>query len=119
MKDLKIEDNKGFYWDGAEYREIDKINKKDILALLNRAETEKWEMDPYDESRLPNKAHQIIYENLHSKFEQFLGDKTQFTKEAESLYKDAVDKYTAQPDTDEEDEADDSDKETDPDDIPF
>lgn len=103
MKYLKIENNKGYYWDGSKYQEIDKINKKDLFTLLNIAESEDFEMDSYDESQLGNKAHQIIYENIYTKFEQFLGDKGQFKKEVDSLYKEAIGKYSAKIDDENED----------------
>ncbi len=101
MKYLKIQDNKGFYWDSEKYQEIDKINKDGLLILLNTAETESFEMDTYDEDLLSNKAHQVIYENIYSKFKQFLNEKSQFKTEVNSLYKEAVNKYGA-------DESDDS-----------
>jgi hypothetical protein len=103
MKYLKIEDNKGYYWDGAEYQEVDKINKKGILALLKAAETDDFEMDAYDENLLGNKAHQIIYENLYTKFEEFMGDKEQFKRDVDNLYREAIGKYSAEI-KDEEDE---------------
>lgn len=94
MKYLKIENNKGFYWDGSGYQEIDKINKDGLLVLLNAAETGNFELDPYDENLLGNKAHQIIYENIYSKLEQFLNDKNQFKTEVDKLYKEAIGKYS-------------------------
>ena len=122
MKYLKIENNKGFYWDGKEYQEIDKIDKNGLLALLSAAETESFELDAYDESLLANKAHQVIYENIHSKFEQFLNDKTQFKTEVDGLYKEAIGKYSADVESEELDDADDADgdeEEVNTDDIPF
>jgi hypothetical protein len=95
MKYLKIKDNKGYYWDGSKYQELDKINKQGILALLKAAESDDFELDPYDEKILGNKAHQIIYENLFSKFEEFLGDKALFKREVDNLYKEAIGKYSA------------------------
>ncbi|KUK49772.1 MAG: hypothetical protein XD75_0234 [Parcubacteria bacterium 33_209] len=95
MKYLKIEDNKGKYWNGSKYQEIDKINKDGLLVLLNVAENDDFEMDSYDESLLGNKAHQVIYENIHSKLEQFLEDKNQFKAEVDKLYKIAIGKYSA------------------------
>lgn len=124
MKYLKIENNKGFYWDGKEYQEIDKIDKNGLLALLNAAETESFEFDAYDESLLANKAHQVIYENIHSKFEQFLNDKTQFKTEVDGLYKEAIGKYSADIENEElgdvdEIESENNEEETDPDDNSF
>lgn len=94
MKSLKIEENKGFYWNGSEYKEIDKITKDDLLTLLNLAETDDFELDPYNESLIANRAHQIIYENIFNKFSQFLGDKEQFKREVDELYKEAIGKYS-------------------------
>ena len=124
MKYLKIDDNKGFYWDGNEYQEIDKINKDDLLGLLNAAETDEFEMDDYDENLLGNKAHQVIYQNVHSKFEQFLGDKDQFKTEVDNLYKEAIGKYSADVQNENFDdigdiESEDNEEDIDPNDIPF
>lgn len=93
MKYLKIELNKGFYWNGNGYSEIDKINKEDILNLVNLAEKEDFELDEYNESNIANKAHQIIYENIYSKFSQFLENKGQFKREVDETYRDAIGKY--------------------------
>lgn len=95
MKYLKIENNKGFYWDEKEYQEIDKVDKNGLLALLNAAETDSFELDAYDENLLGNKAHQVIYENIHAKFRQFLTDKDQFKTEVGNLYNEAIGKYSA------------------------
>jgi hypothetical protein len=95
MKYLKIEKSKGLYWDGKKYQEIDKIDKNGLLVLLNAAETDNFELDDYNEDLLGNKAHQVIYENIHSKFEQFLNDKEQFKTEVDNLYEEAIGKYSA------------------------
>lgn len=93
-KYLKIEKGKGFYWNGKEYKEIDRINKEDLLKLLDTAEAKTFKMEPYDESKLQNKAHQIIYQNIHSKFKQFLENKEQFKTEVDNLFKEAIRKYS-------------------------
>lgn len=105
MKYLKIKDSKGFYWNGDDYQEIDKINKDDLLVLLNAAEEEDFEIEEYDEEKLQHKAHQIIYGNLHNKLQQFLTNKNEFKLEASELYNDAIRKHSV--DLDEE-----SDEET-------
>lgn len=122
MKYLKIEDNKGFYWDGKMYQEIDKINKDDLLKMLNAAESVEFELDKYEESHLGNKAHQVIYENLYSKFEQFMNDKDQFKNQVENLYKEAINKYGPVDEVNVEEELNDTDdsvKDNVNDDIPF
>jgi hypothetical protein len=115
MKYLKIEDSKGLYWDGSEYQDIDKINKSDLLKLLNSAEANDFELDPYDESLLENKAHQIIYENIYNKLEQFLSDKDQFKREVDELYKEAINKYSVEIKADEDVNDEDSEIEGDED----
>ncbi len=124
MKYLKIENNKGFYWDGNEYLEIDKINKDGLLTLLNSAEIDDFELDAYDENLIGNKAHQVIYENICSKFEQFLNDKNQFKTDVNSLYKEAVGKYSVDISNEEIDEMEEPESESNtedinPEDIPF
>ena len=120
MKYLEIKDNKGFYWDGIIYQEIDKISKEALLKLLNFAEEDSFEMDKYQETLLANKAHQIIYENIYNKLNEFLANKDQFKNEVERLYKEAIGKYsvdiTASSDVSELTEQQDSNAE---DDLPF
>lgn len=124
MKYLKIESNQGFYWDGSTYQEIGKINRDGLMFLLNTAESEDFEMDTYDESLLANKAHQIIYENIHSKLRDFLDEKDQFKTEVNSIYKDAISKYgidnsVSFDEAMETTDGDLSESDIDPDDIPF
>jgi hypothetical protein len=96
MKYLKIEDNKGYYLDPTDRKswvEIDKLNKDHLLALLDYAISDNFEMDAYSESVLGNKAHQIIYKNIAEKFLGLASTKDRFRDESESLYKDAIAKY--------------------------
>lgn len=96
---LKIENNKGYFVrpkeDTSELVEIDKINKEDLMYLLNQLTTSDFEMDAYDESKMANKAHQIIYKNIFEKFETLITTKSKFKDESESFYKDAFEKYSA------------------------
>ena len=98
MKYLKIDNNRGFYIkvvdDQNIWIDIDKINKDDLLYLLNKAITEDFELDEFKEEILENKAHQIIYKSLFEKFSELLSNKTRFKDESESLYKEALDKYS-------------------------
>lgn len=97
MKYLKIEDNKAFFIkdknQADSWVEIDQIEKEDLLKLLDSATNEDFELDPYNEANLGNKAHQIIYKHLFEKFTSFLTNKDRFRDEAENLYKDAIEKY--------------------------
>ncbi len=92
---LKIEDNKGYYQLGlGEWSEIDKIDKDDLLVLLNKAIETDFEMNGFEPEILGNKAHQIIYKNLYEKFSELLENKDRFKDESEQLYKKAIEKYS-------------------------
>lgn len=125
MKYLEIKDNKGYYWNDKEMVEIDQINKDELLKLINHAEDDEFEMDAYDEKQLQNKAHQIIYQSLHTKLSDFLTDKGQFNADVDTLYAEAIGEYSAdvEAETDEEDieESEDTEEEenSNPEDIPF
>ena len=105
MKYLVIKDSKGYYRNDNEMVEIDKINKDDLLKLINHAEESEFEMDTYEENQLQNKAHQIIYQGIHTKLSDFLRDKEQFNRDVDALYAEAVGEYGAdvEVETDEED----------------
>ena len=95
MKYLKIENSKGFYCLKEDYwQEIDKISKDDLMALLDKAIETDFEMDEYNQEKIANKAHQIIYKNLHQKFSELLENKSRFKDESEQLYKNAFERYS-------------------------
>ena len=99
MKYLKIEDNKGYFLKAGdstpgEWIEIDKVNKDDLMKLLNKAVDTEFDMDEYSEEILGNKAHQIIYKRLYEKFNELISSKDSFKDESESLYKPALEKYS-------------------------
>ncbi|MCK5027104.1 MAG: hypothetical protein KAS07_01670 [Candidatus Pacebacteria bacterium] len=124
MKYLEIKDNKGYYWNGEGVVEIDKINKDDLLKLINHAEEDEFEMDAYNEEQLQNKAHQIIYQSIYTKLNDFLVDAEQFNRKVDALYTDAVGEYGAdvEAETDEEDieeSEENEEEEINPEDIPF
>lgn len=97
MKCLKIE-NGICYFLGADgkFVEIDNIGKDDILRLLNIATDEKqdFEMDTMDDGKIKNEAHRIIYSSLSEKFSDILVNKKRFSDESQSMFKDALEKYT-------------------------
>lgn len=96
MKCLRIEENQGWYkLCEEEWKSIEKINKDDLMKLLNLAiDSEDFEMDEYDKEKIGNPAHDIIYSNLYAKFKELINNKTRFKDESESMYKDAIDKYS-------------------------
>jgi len=99
MKYLKIEDSKGFYLKTSDtesdtWVEIDKITKDDLMLLLNKAISTDFEMDEFKEENISHAAHQIVYKNIFEKFSELISNKTKFKDESESLYKDAIEKYS-------------------------
>jgi len=95
MKYLKIKDNKGFYQiEPEKWKEIDKINKEDLMILLDRAIEGDFVLDEFEPDKLSNKAHLIIYKNLHEKLTELLENKDRFKDESEQLYKSAITKYS-------------------------
>ena len=101
MKYLKIEADKGYFLrpkntTSQEWVEIDKINKDDLIYLLNQALSADFEMDVFNESKMANKAHQIIYKNIHEKFSSIVLMKSKFKDESESFYKESVEKYSVE-----------------------
>lgn len=105
MKYLEVRNNKGYYWNDKEMIEIDQISKDDLLRLINHAEEDGFEIDAYNENQLQNKAHQIIYQSIYTKFSDFLADKEQFKRDVDAMYAEAVGEYgpDIEGETDEED----------------
>ena len=94
MKILRISNSKGeFSLDGINYNSVDTINKDDLLNMRDVFVNSECEMDEYYEENIPNKAHQIIYQNLYRKFKELEQNKAQFKDMSENIYKDAIDKY--------------------------
>lgn len=99
MKYLKIDNNKGFYRldiTTEDWTELDQINKDNLLVLLKLASKSEFEMDDYEDKLLQNPAHNIIYKNIHGKFNDFLTNKTRFQDSSEATYKTALEKYKLQ-----------------------
>jgi hypothetical protein len=96
MKCLKIEKDRGWYTlDDKEWKEIDKIDKDDLMRLLDLAiSNESFEIDDFNQEKLANQAQSIIYSNIYKKFSELLNNKTRFKDESESMYKEALDKYS-------------------------
>lgn len=96
MKCLRIESNKGqFSVDGENWRDIETIGKDELLTIIDLVldESCEIEMDIYDEEKIKNPGHKIIYRNIFEKLNLLKSQKTSFLDEKNSLYKDAVNKY--------------------------
>lgn len=100
MKFLKINNGQALYTVESTVlasRQIDQISKDDLLKLLDLCITEEnFEMDPYDDKLLHNKAHQIIYKNIYQKLDDLRRQKVRFSDETTALYRNAINKYSAE-----------------------
>ena len=100
MKYLIIERGQAKYTVDANTRpqkSIDKISKDDLLKLIDLCmNDESFEMDPYDERELQNKAHQIIYKNIYRKLDDITKKRVSFSDEMTSLYRSAIEKYSVE-----------------------
>ncbi len=96
MKLLKAEGGLGHYLTEDAYSPIDKINKEDLLRLVNwTLEKEDVEFDEYDENVIKNQAHQVIYKNVVQKLVALKARRQAFIDESERLYLVDYEKYRA------------------------
>ena len=95
MKFLKVEENKGYYTiDKEHWNLIDQINRDHLLELLDYALSDDFEMDEFDKDKIGNQAHQIIYKHIYEKLKELNDNKSRFKDESETLYMDAIEKYS-------------------------
>ncbi len=94
MKLLKIENNQGLYiGESDDYIHIDKITKVDLLRLVDQILTNDVEFDEYDEEKIQNQAHQIVYKSIYEKLYGLLERRKEFIDESERLYLPDYEKY--------------------------
>lgn len=95
MKILKIENRIGkFSIDGAEYRDIENIEKKDLLAILDNIYSgEHCECDDPSVENIDNMASKIVYEKIFEKICEFQNSVEEIKKEIELEFEEAKNKY--------------------------
>ena len=68
---LEIRNNQGFFLnDAGGYSSIEIITKDHLLRLVDLTLTKDVSFHMYDESKLQNRAHQIVYKNIYQKIER-------------------------------------------------
>jgi len=94
MKILEIKENKGFY-STAEglWNPVDKLTKEELLKLLEISFSQEITMDEFDEEKIGNQAHQIIYKSVYEKFNELIENKDRLKDESEQLYKSSIEQY--------------------------
>ncbi len=94
MKLLKIDNNLGHFLNrSGEFQPIDRITKEDLLNLVNLTLDEEVAFDEYDEEKIRNHAHQIVYKSIHEKLQGLKDRKQEFIDESERLYLTEYEKY--------------------------
>jgi hypothetical protein len=100
MKYLKIDNNQGFYFDQdkKQWVEIDKITKENLVFLLDKAISEDFEMDEFNEELIGHKAHKIVYKSIYEKFYNLIENKKSFKDDCDSQFRNAIEKYESKND---------------------
>lgn len=99
MKCLKIYKGQAYLClpDGCD-KPLDKITKDDLIrvidAITDPEAKDTFEIDDPQMNTISNEVHRIIYQNLSSKLQELIDSRASFVDEANSLYKDAFDKYS-------------------------
>ena len=94
MKLLKIENNLGHYLsESGEYLLIDKITKDHLLRLVNLTLGNDVMFDEYDDKKIKNQAHQIVYKSIYEKLQSLRERRQEFIDESERLYLQDYEKY--------------------------
>ena len=94
MKVLKIEENMGqFMKKNSSYVSIEMISKEDLLYLMERILAENVELDPYEEGKIANQAHQVIYKSIYTNLKSLLDRKQEFIDESETLFLEDYKRY--------------------------
>lgn len=94
MKLLKIENSQGFYFvEGEVYAPLDKITKDSLLKLVDLALEDDATYDVYDEEKLQNQAHRIIYKSIYGKLNSLSEEKEEFMDESKRLFLKEYEKY--------------------------
>ena len=95
MKLLKIENSQGYYFsEDEEYVSLDKITKDGLLRLVDLALEDGATYDTYDEDKLKNQAHQIIYKSIYGKLSALSEEREEFIDESKRLFLKEYEKYS-------------------------
>lgn len=96
MKLLKIENSQGYYLvKDQEYVPVDKITKDDLLKLVDLALEDETTYDVYDEEKLKNQAHQIVYKSIFAKLSALSEGREEFIDESKRIFLTEHEKYAA------------------------
>ncbi len=94
MKLLRIDGNVGqFLAEDNTYHDIDKISKDALLWIVEKILDDLGELEEYDEERINNQAHQVVYKSIYGNLKALEGRRQEFVDEAERIYLEDYKKY--------------------------
>ena len=96
MKLLQIEDNHGFFLtEEGDFSPVHELDKKRLLWLVNHTldDSIEIEFDEYDDGKLRNQAHQIVYKSVYEKLVALRERRKEFVDTSERLYLADYEKY--------------------------
>ncbi|CAM2965317.1 hypothetical protein VIDI103191_11350 [Vibrio diazotrophicus] len=97
MQALKIDNNQGYFLkDDDTYEVIDKLDKTALLHLVNLSLEDNFSIEDYDEAKIRNQAHAIIYKSVSEKLLDLFEKRQQFKDESEGLYREEYEKYSVE-----------------------
>ncbi|EIT7133202.1 hypothetical protein L2757_000853 [Vibrio parahaemolyticus] len=97
MRALKIDNNQGYFLkDNDTYEVIDKLDKTALLHLVNLSLEDDFSIEDYDEAKIRNQAHAIIYKSVSEKLLDLFEKRQQFKDESEGLYREEYEKYSVE-----------------------
>lgn len=94
MKYLEINNNKVFFLNkSGEKKTIDLISKEDIMYILEKSVEKNFEFDLYDDAKIGNQVHNIIYKEISKKIQNMIESREDLNDDVDSLYRDEWQKY--------------------------
>ena len=96
MKLLQIENNQGFFLDNeGNFLPVHELDKKQLVWLVNQTldDSIEIEFDEYDDGKLRNQAHQIVYKSVYEKLVALRERRREFVDKSERLYLVDYEKY--------------------------
>jgi len=93
---LKIDKNQGWFQKAdGEYEQIDKITKEDLLRIMENILENDTEIEEYDEEKIKNQAHQVVYKSIYNNLKSLKDRKKEFNDNTERLYQEQYNKYVS------------------------
>jgi uncharacterized protein YdhG (YjbR/CyaY superfamily) len=73
--------------------DCDKLDKENLLRLVEHALTKEVEMDEYNPEVLKNEAHRIIYRSVHKQLQELSARRSEFIDRSEREFCEIYENY--------------------------